>query len=322
MSRAPVPTLVLAAALLAGAPLSAGPASKIVVAHRGASGYLPEHTLAAYAMAYAQGADFVEPDLVRTRDGAFVCLHDINLEDTTDVEEVFPDRHRPDGRWYAADLTLAEVRRLRVHERLRDRFPKGAARFGVPTFEEMIQLIQGLNRTTGRQVGIYPELKAPAWHREQGLAMEEDFLKLVARYGYEGKDAAIFVQCFEEEPLRRMRELGSRLPQIYLVADETADRLTESGLREIAGFADGIGPYKELVEQRPDVVAWAHAAGLAVHPWTFRADDVGEGFDRLEDELAAYYGKLDVDGLFTDFPDRARHWLDDWVATASAGGAK
>ena len=138
--------------------------------------------VAAYAMGYAQGADYVEQDLVLTRDGVFICLHDIHLDETTDVAAVFPGRRRGDGRWYAADLTLEEVRRLRAHERLRHRFPRDAARFAIPTFEEAIELVAGLNRTTGRRVGIYPELKAPRWHREQGLAMEESFLAVLDRH--------------------------------------------------------------------------------------------------------------------------------------------
>ena len=142
--------------------------SKIVIAHRGASGYLPEHTLPAYALAHGMGADFIEPDLVLTRDGHLICLHDIYLQETTNAEQLFPDRARDDGRWYAADFTLDEIRRLQAEERLDSRFPKGASRFAVPAFTEMIELVQGLNGRTGRAVGIYPELKAPAWHRAEG----------------------------------------------------------------------------------------------------------------------------------------------------------
>jgi glycerophosphoryl diester phosphodiesterase len=321
MYRAARKVCLLLGLVSVSAAVGAAPQGPIVVAHRGASGYLPEHTLEAYAMAYALGADYIEPDLVRTRDGAFICLHDVHLDSTTDVETAFPDRVREDGRWYAADLTLAEVRSLRVHERLEQRFPQGAARFHVPTFEEMIELVQGLNHTTGRTVGIYPELKAPAFHREQGLAMEQPFLALLGRYGYEGAQAAIFVQCFEQEPLVRMREMGSQLPQVFLVGDDDADRLTAAGLREIAGFADGIGPAKTILAERPEIVSWAHQAGLAVHPYTFRADDLGDGFAALEDELEAYYGTMGVDGVFTDFPDRARSWLDSWLA-AGAGASE
>jgi len=282
---------------------------RIVIAHRGASGYLPEHTLAAYAMAHALGADFIEPDLVRTRDGVFICLHDIYLETTTDVEDAFPEAKREDGRWYAADLTLEEIRSLRAHERLEQRFPRGGApRFAVPTFEEMIELVQGLNRTTGRNVGIYPELKAPAWHRRHDLAMEAAFLEIVRCYGYEGEDASIFVQCFESEPLKTLRHLGSRLPQIFLV--DGSEDIGEARLDEITVFANGIGPAKSHLAANPQLAEWAHGRGLAVHPYTFRADDLPEGFAIFEDELSLFFGAYGVDGVFTDFPDRVRSYLD------------
>jgi glycerophosphoryl diester phosphodiesterase len=148
----------LVTALQPATPVPPPAAGKIVIGHRGASGYLPEHTLEAYALAHGQGADYIEPDLVRTRDGAFLCLHDIYLEPTTDVATVFPGRARADGRFYAADFTLEEIRRLRVRERLERRFPRDASRFAAPTFEEMIELVAGLNRTTGRGGGVYPEV--------------------------------------------------------------------------------------------------------------------------------------------------------------------
>ncbi|MBN2310710.1 MAG: glycerophosphodiester phosphodiesterase [Candidatus Hydrogenedentes bacterium] len=288
-------------------PRAAASAGKIVIAHRGASGYLPEHTLEAYTMAHTQGADYVEPDLVLTKDGRFICLHDIHLEKTTDVEAVFPERGREDGRWYAADFTLAEIKTLRVHSRVRSRFPVGTSEFRVPTFEEMIELVQGLNGTTGRTVGIYPELKAPSWHRKQGLPMEEAFLAVLDRYGYRGPDAAVFVQCFEAEPLRRMRnELGSNVPQILLLGGDPEIRLLEpAGLKEVASYANGIGPDKILIEKKPEVVEAAHKAGLLVHPYTFVAEFVPPQYAGFEQELAGFYFEYGVDGLFTDFPDRA-----------------
>jgi glycerophosphoryl diester phosphodiesterase len=299
-------------------PPASPPAGRLVIGHRGACGYLPEHTLASYALAHGQGADYIEPDLVRTRDGAFICLHDIYLEPTTDVAAVFPDRARADGRFYAADFTLEEVRRLRVQERLDRRFPRDAAtRFSVPTFEEMIELVAGLNRTTGRRAGIYPELKQPAFHRAEGLPMEEPFLAILRRHGIGGPDAPpIFVQCFEPEPLRELRRLGSDLPQVFLLDDDAAPRLTDAGLDEIAAFADGIGPAKVLIARDRTLVERAHRRGLTVHTWTFRADDVGTGFATFEDELGAFYGTYGVDGLFTDFPDRARGWLDAHATAA------
>ncbi len=284
----------------------------IVIAHRGASGYLPEHTLPAYALAHGMGADYIEPDLVMTRDGHLICLHDVYLQATTNVEQVFPDRAREDGRWYAADFTIEEVRRLQADERLGDRFPRGASRFAVPAFTEMIELVQGLNEGTGRRVGIYPELKAPAWHREQGLEIEEALLEALDRYGYLEEGAPVFVQSFEEESLRRLRALGSELPQVFLMAEVERYRpfLSAEGIAGVAKFATGLGPAKTMIERQPELLDWARTAGLTVHPYTFRADQVPDGYGSHEEELRRYLVDLGVDGVFTDFPDRARAVLD------------
>ena len=286
--------------------------SKIVIAHRGASGYLPEHTLPAYALAYGMGADFIEPDLVLTRDGRFICLHDIYLEGTTNVEQIFPDRGRDDGRWYAADFTLDEIRQLQAQERLGSRFPRDASRFAVPAFTEMIELVQGLNERTGGAVGIYPELKAPAWHRGEGLPVEEALLEVLERYGYRETGAPIFVQSFEEDSLRRLRALGSQLPQVFLMAEVEQYRsfLSAEGIAGIAEFASGIGPAKTMLERQPELIGWAHDAGLKVHPYTFRADQVPDRYDSAEGELSRFLFELGVDGVFTDFPDRARTVVD------------
>lgn len=285
----------------------------IVIAHRGASGYLPEHTLESYALAFGLGADYIEPDLIMSKDGVLFCLHDIHLEATTNVEEVFPSRKRADGRWYGADFTIAEIKMLSAHERMAGRFPVGKSQFEVPTFDEMIELIQGLNVRTGRNVGLYPELKAPSWHAREGLPLEAAVLETLSRYGYRGKDARVFVQCFESGPLKAMRkDLGSELPQIMLIGGggDSGAMLTKEGLREIATFADGIGPSKSALVKNPSIVEWAHAAGLKVHPYTMRADQVPKDLVTHEEELARYYAEYEVDGVFTDFPDRARRYLD------------
>lgn len=278
---------------------------KFVIAHRGASGYVPEHTLEAYAMAYGMGAGYVEQDLVRTKDGAFVCLHDIHLEMTTNVEETFPERKREDGRWYAIDFTLDEIRTLKAHERLPGRFPTGKSDFRVPTFQEAIELVQGLNKTTGRDVGIYPELKDPGFHADAGQPMEEAFLAILKEYGYEGPQAKCFAQCFSRGPLKKMRELGSTLPQVYLMGGDkaTLDELTDAGIQEIATFANGIGPDKSLLERDPTLVERAHAAGLVVHPYTVRRDQKPGKYPTTEDELRHIFFTRNVDGLFCDFPD-------------------
>ena len=290
------------------APLAFAAGDKIVIAHRGASGYLPEHTLESYSYAHASGADYIEQDVVMTKDGELICLHDIHLEKTTDVEERFPDRKRDDGQWYAADFTLDEIRQLSAHERLPRRFPVGKARFQVPTFREAIELIQGLNRTTGREAGIYPELKEPAWHAAQGLAIEAPFVAILREYGYTSRESKVFVQCFETAPLKKIRtELGLNVPQIFLFGgDKSQDRFTtDEGLAEIAQFAEGIGPEKRRIELDPTLVPRAHAHHLLVHPYTMRSDLLPRAYATPEAELRTFYFEYGVDGLFTDFADLA-----------------
>ena len=310
---------------------SEGQLDKIVIAHRGASGYLPEHTLEAYAMAYAMGADFIETDLALTKDGVFVCIHDIYLEYTTNVEEVFPDRARKDRHWYVVDFSLDEIKQLSVHERTRanniayfpSRFPPSFSKFEVPTFTEMIELIQGLNKSTGRNVGIYPEIKKPGWHTQQGFSMEEALLEILNRYGYKGSDMKIFVQCFEAESLKKLRfELGTDLPLVLLTWEASWNyggnvkpfiaELTEDVLDEIATYADGIGPYKGRIEANPGLVNWAHERGLLVHAWTMRADSLPGQYRTFDEELYQFYIVYNVDGLFTDFTDRAVQFLRLW----------
>jgi glycerophosphoryl diester phosphodiesterase len=312
-------TLLLIAG--AGRAQSPAPAHKLVIAHRGASGYLPEHTLAAYALAYGLGADTIELDLVLTRDGVPIALHDLVLEPTTDVAQLYPQRARADGRWYAADFTLAEIRRLAVHERSgRDgapafpgRFPQGRSRFAVPMLAEAIELVQGLNASTGCAVGLYLETKEPAFHAAEGLPLEAAVLEVLGRYGLAGAQARVFIESFDPASLRRLRALGSPLPRVQLIGAgrHAAPFVTEEGLREVSTYANAIGPDKRLIEsggQPVDgaaLVRRAHALGLAVHPWTFRADAVGPGHADVLAELRAFYETYGVDGVFTDQPDRA-----------------
>lgn len=307
--------LLVASCALAAVAVAEGP---IVIAHRGASGFLPEHTLEAYAMAYALGADYVEMDLVLTADGVFVALHDVTLQLTTDVEQRFPERARSDGNWYAIDFTLAEIKQLDVHERarpngaqaMRGRFPMGASRFEVPTLSEAIELLQGLNATTGRHVGIYPEIKRPAWHAEEGQPMEAALLEVLAAYGYVGPDARVFVQSFEAASLETLRfELGSELPLVMLITQP--GQVTPGALDAWAAFADGLGPAKGLVEAFPGWVRGAHERGLVVHPWTFRADVVPAAYPSIGHELRRFYDDYGVDGVFSDFVEDAVRVLEE-----------
>lgn len=295
--------MLIVVALIAALPATANAGEKIVIAHRGASGYLPEHTLEAYAFAYALGADYIEPDLTRTKDGHFIALHDIHLESTTNVETAFPDRKRADGQWYAIDFTLAEIRQLAAHERLPRRFPEGKSHFSVPTLEEVIELVQGLNATTGRDVGIYPELKDPGFHVKEGQPMEQALLDILARYGYAGPEAKCFVQCFSPATLKALRmEHKTSLPLILLMGNEP---VTEDAIAEAATYATGIGPDKALVMKQPELVSWAHARKLLVHPYTVRRDVKPPKFATTQDELKTFYFEYDVDGMFSDFPDDA-----------------
>lgn len=282
---------------------------KVIIAHRGASGYLPEHTLAGYAMAYALGADYLEPDLAMTKDHVLICLHDLTLEATTNVVDVFPNRHREDGKYYAADFTFEEIRQLKVKERFPKRFPRETLLFAIPTLEELIQLVQGLNASTGRNVGIYPELKETDFYKDAHMPFSETLLGLLNRYGYNSSDSNCFIQCFSATELKRLKEeFGVKIPLIQLIADTAM--LEQLDLSSIAQYARGIGPNKKCLEEDPSLVERAHAAGLLVHPYTFRADLVPGKYTSIEEELTVFLFRYGVDGCFIDHPDRMKRVLE------------
>jgi glycerophosphoryl diester phosphodiesterase len=299
----------------------------LVIAHRGASGYLPEHTGEAKALAYGMGADYLEQDVVATRDAKLIVLHDVVLDDVTNVAAVFPGRARADGHYYAIDFDLAEIRTLRVNERRRagtreplfpHRFRSQEVRFRVATLGEEIELIQGLNQTTGRRVGIYPEIKEPRWHRAHGIDLSVLLLEELDRYEYAGPEAPIFVQCFDSAELRRLRvELDSRLPLIQLLppSDGPWNGMTLADSIALAAHATGVGiPYQHLItlpqraaaplEPSP-LAATLRAANLRVHAYTFRADQLPAWSTSFRDLLRAFFSDLRVDGVFCDHPDIA-----------------
>lgn len=317
-------------------------AAPIVIAHRGASGYRPEHTIAAYRLAIDQGADFIEPDLVMTRDGHLIARHDNVLDLTTDVASrpEFADRKttkqidgKPVTGWFSEDFTLEETRTLRAVERIPDIRPANAAydgRFAVPTLEEIIELVAWKRRTTGRLVGLYPEIKHPTYFRSIGLPMERRLVDVLHEAGYRTKRDAALIQCFEVEPLKRLNRMTDvRLVQLLWKQGQpfdveqaggalTFDDMAKAeGLRTIARYADGVGPEKNHfimpLNERGEVtgasatsfVADAHAAGLLVHAFTFRAERefLPSNFDSLEQELRFYFD-AGVDGVLTDHPDR------------------
>jgi glycerophosphoryl diester phosphodiesterase len=306
---------------------SAAAASRpLIIGHRGASGHRPEHTLAGYRLAAEMGADFIEPDLVSTKDGVLIARHENEIGGTTDAAERFPDRKATktiDGQavtgWFSEDLTLAEIKTLRAKERLAFRSHEFDGRFEVPTFEEVIALAQQLGRELGRPVGIYPETKHPTYFRGIGLPLEAKLLASLEKHGWNRRDAPVFIQSFESGNLKDLRKL-TKVRLIQLVDVRWPERLTDAGLKAVAEYADGIGPDKQFViPVRPDrtvgpptdLVQRAHAAGLLVHIYTIRIDKEFlspsyEGHPELEFQRFAALG---VDGMFTDFPDAAARAL-------------
>ncbi len=276
---------------------------KMLVAHRGASGYAPEHTAVAYELAIKQGADYVEQDLQVTRDGVLVCLHDSTLERTTNVEEVFPDRWTEiqiKGKnrrvWYVRDFTLEEIKSLDAGSWFGPKF-KGAR---VLTFREAIQCVGG-------RAGLYPETKEPETYGELGIPMEKRLVDDLVAEGLDPRDPStkVIVQSFSRESLKRLREdYGVRLPLVYLVSAGDVEKLDSlDKLQDIADSFQGIGPAKELLVEQPKIVEWAHESGLTVTPYTFRARSPGEGFKDVTEEMRYFLYQLGVDALFTDNPD-------------------
>ncbi len=294
-------------------PMKVEPKSdKIVIAHRGASGYLPEHTLTAKAMAYAMQPDYIEQDIVLSKDNIPVVIHDIHLDEVTDVAEKFPERKREDGRYYVIDFNYEELKLLQVLERFdpktgkqvyESRFPKGESNFQLHSLYEEIELIQGLNKSTGNNIGIYPEIKEPAFHLKEGKNISKIVLNVLSLYGYRTKADNCILQCFDTNELKRIRqELNSDLFLVQLIESKEE----ESQLDEFVQYADGIGPwYKEVTLQ---FVKDAQKLGLKVHAYTFRADDLG-GYKDFNTLLDYGFSTLNLDGVFTDHPDKAKEFL-------------
>lgn len=323
----------------------------IVIAHRGASGYLPEHTLAAYFVAIEQGADYIEPDLVMTRDGVLVARHENEISGTTDVAQhaEFADRRTTkmlDGDrvtgWFTEDFTLAELKRLRAKERipaLRPANTRFDGMFQIPTLEEILELAHGakVRGPAHLPVGVYPETKHPSYFRNIGLAMEATLVETLHRHGYAGPQGRAFIQSFEVENLRALRAM-TQLPLVQLMNDRGqpwdavaaghsltyADMATAPGLRQVAAYANAVGVHKNLVMPRTvgdrlaavtALSADAHANGLDVHVWTFRAENIflpvewratgGDGgHGQLQAEIQQFL-RAGVDGIFADHPDLA-----------------
>lgn len=286
---------------------------KILVAHRGASSYAPEHTLESYQLALKQGADFVEQDLQITRDNQLVCLHDLTLERTTNVKEIFPTRFQeevaprspseqgrdagsPVRRWYVSDFTLREIKQLDAGSWFSPKF-KGAR---VPTFQEAIDLVRG-------KAGLYPETKAPEVYGRFGFDMERLLVAALKKNRLGSHSAErhtpVIIQSFSPESLRKLSGmLASKLRLVLLINEEMRTSwLTPLGLAEAKHFASGIGPAKALLDK--DLVTQAHSLGLSVTPYTFRSTNTGR-FKTVREEMSYYLYDLGVDALFTDNPDQ------------------
>jgi len=312
----------------------------IVIAHRGASGERPEHTLGSYSLAIAQGADYIEPDLVLTKDGVLVARHENEISETTDVADKaeFADRKTSktiDGQkmtgWFTEDFTLAELKTLRAKERLPQLRSANMAydgQFEIPTFDEILALAKAQSAVTGRTIGIYPETKHPSYFTAIGLPHEAPLLAALTQYGHAEKSAPVFIQSFEVENLKALRSKTKlRLIQLMAETGSPPDRsdltyaqmASAEGLKIVATYADGIGPNKAMVIPRTllgnlgdptTLVADAHKVGLAVHPWTFRRENYflplaqKSGVDpRGVGDLNAEikaYLATGVDGIFSD----------------------
>jgi glycerophosphoryl diester phosphodiesterase len=332
-----------------------------VIGHRGASGYRPEHTLASYRLAIRQGADYIEPDLVATKDGVLIARHENVITDTTDVASKprFADRETTktiDGEqvtgWFTEDFTLAELRTLRAVERLPELRPGNTVydgRFRVPTFEQVLDLLDRHEARTGERVGVYPETKHPTYFRSIGLPLERRLVAALDAHGLDTYGSKVFLQSFETRNLRLLNRLTSNkiiqlldstgAPYDFVVSGDPrtyADLVQPEGLRFIARYADGIGPNKDLVIPRDadgflleptPLVDDAHAEGLLVHAFTFRSEneflpaDLRRGDDPAEHGEAIaeilLFLQQGLDGFFTDFPDTGVKARDLYVRTSA-----
>lgn len=323
----------------------------IVIAHRGASGYRPEHTLASYRLAIEFGADYIEPDLVATRDGHLIARHEPLLDDTTDVKlrPEFASRRSTktlDGKqvtgFFASDFTLAEIRQLRAVQANPARSKEYDGKFEVPTFEEILDLVQEESAKRGRPIGIYPETKHPAFHLALSLPLEDRLIEVLQRRGMNKAGTPIFIQSFESANLQYLRPktelpLVQLMDQGSLIYDDTGTRVVSvdipdygdhrggerpASLADVAKYANAIGPWKRQILRdvgqsrllTTTVIEQAHAAGLRVHTYTFRNEPATLAPEYGNDPLNEYrrFYELGVDGVFSDFSDtalkaRARH---------------
>jgi len=311
----------------------------LVIGHRGASGYRPEHTIAAYELAIQMGADYIEPDIVSTKDGILIARHENDISETTDVANrpEFSNRKttkKIDGKdvtaWFTEDFTLAEIKTLRAKERLPFRNHSFDGRFEIPTLQEVIDLAKRKSVQTGRTIGIYPETKYPTYFQSINLPLEKPLVSILETNGYTSKNDPVFIQSFEVENLKQLDKMtdlpliqlldeANKQPYDFVVKGDSrtyGDLTSPKELAKIAEYTDGLGPYKRLIvpagedkrlKPATSLINDAHAVGLRVHTWTFRNEDQYLAPDYNGNSQAEYeqFFKLGIDGVFSDFPDTA-----------------
>ena len=310
----------------------------IIIGHRGSSGERPEHTLEAYERAIDQNADFIEPDLVMTKDLVLIARHENEISETTDVAEKFPNRKTKkliDGQtvtgWFSEDFTLAEIKTLKAKERLPFRDQSFNGKFDVPTFEEVLQLIEKKNKQLNKRIGVYPETKHPTFFQSIQKPLEPELLRLLKKYGYEQNLDRVFIQSFETQNLKDMSQL-TKMPMAQLIGSPFEkpydfvvkkdprgyeELTTDEGLREIAQYAKAVSPYKRYIvptnifdylKEPTDFIQRAHRLGLLVHTWTLRAENRYLAKDYQGDikKEVEHFMSLGIDGIFTDHPGRVK----------------
>jgi glycerophosphoryl diester phosphodiesterase len=298
-------------------------ARTLIIGHRGACGYLPEHTLQGYQLAIDMGADFIEPDLVATKDGVLIARHEPWLGASTDIASRPELASRKTTRvvdglaitdWFACDFTWAEIQTLRARQIKPERDQSHNGLYGIPSYAQILELAARESARLGRSIGTYPETKHPSWHRSIGLPLEENLLAQLAVYRYSNADAPVIIQSFESGNLRALRgQTGVRLMQLIDEKPQQANWLSAAGLAQIATYANGIGPWKGHI-LGSSLVVDAHAAGLFVHPWTFRQEPQYwvRGAASAADEYAQFFA-AGVDGVFSDFADSAVAARQVWL---------
>lgn len=328
--------------------------SKLIIAHRGASGYLPEHTLESKALAFGQKADYLEQDLAMTKDDRIVVIHDHFLDQLTDVAKKFPDRKRADGRYYVIDFTLAEIQTLEMTENFNvkdgkevavypNRFPLWKSHFRIHTLEDEIEFIQGLEKSTGKKIGIYPEIKAPWLHHQHGKDIAKATLEILKKYGYTKKSDLVYLQTFDYNELVRIKtelmpKMGMDIKLVQLIAytdwHETEEKdkngkwvnyeyewmFKEGAMKEIAKYADGVGPgWYMLIDDtksKPGNIVYTPmvkdiaTTKMELHPYTVRKDALPPFFSNIDEMFDALLNKAGATGVFTDFPDLGVKFLE------------